>query len=65
VDPDLQDGTLRTVLDAFEGERIPVHLVHQEGRRVTAKLRSFLDFARDRLRALPVLNSQDGGVGPG
>ncbi len=56
VDPDLRDGTLRTVLDAFEGERIPVHLVHQEGRRVTAKLRSFLDFARDRLRALPVLS---------
>ncbi len=56
VDPDLQDGTLLTVLDAFEAERLPVHLVHQEGRRVTAKLRSFLDFARDRLRALPVLN---------
>lgn len=64
IDPDLRKGTLRTVLDPFEPERLPVHLVHQEGRRVTAKLRRFLDFARDRLRALPVLNGQDGGVGP-
>jgi DNA-binding transcriptional LysR family regulator len=55
VDPELRGGTIRTVLDPFEPERLPVHLVHQEGRRVTAKLRSFLDFARDRLRALPVL----------
>lgn len=57
VNRDLQDGTLRTALDPFEAERLPVHLVHHEGRRVTAKLRSFFDFARDRLRALPVLNS--------
>lgn len=56
VDRDLQGGGLLTVLDPFEAERLPVHLVHHEGRRVTAKLRSFLDFARDRLRALPVLN---------
>lgn len=57
VDRDLQDGSLLTLLDPFEAERLPVHLVHHEGRRVTAKLRRFLDFARDRLRALPVLNS--------
>ncbi len=56
VDHDLQDGGLLTILDTFEAERLPVHLVHHEGRRVTAKLRSFLDFARDRLRDLPVLN---------
>lgn len=56
VDRDLQGGGLLTVLDPFEPERLPVHLVHHEGRRVTAKLRSFLDFACDRLRALPVLN---------
>ena len=56
IAPDLRAGTLQTVLEAFEPEPMPVHLVHQEGRRVTAKLRSFLDFARDRLRGLSVLN---------
>ncbi|PJF08025.1 LysR substrate-binding domain-containing protein [Pseudorhodobacter sp. MZDSW-24AT] len=56
IDPDLRLGTLQTVLDAHEPDRMPVHLVHQEGRRVSAKLRRFVDFARDRLRALPVLN---------
>lgn len=56
IDPDLRRGTLQTVLDTHEPDRMPVHLVHQEGRRVSAKLRRFVDFARDRLRALPVLN---------
>lgn len=56
IGPDLQAGDLQTVLENYEPERLPVHLVHQEGRRVTAKLRCFLDFARDRLRGVPVLN---------
>lgn len=56
IGPDLQTGELQTVLEAFEPARLPVHLVHQQGRRVTAKLRCFLDFARDRLREVPVLN---------
>lgn len=56
IDPDLCLGTLQTVLEPFEPERMPVHLVHQEGRRVSAKLRRFLDFASDRLRTSPVLN---------
>ena len=56
IGPDLQSGDLQTVLDAFEPAPLPVHLVHQEGRRVTAKLRHFIDFTRDRLRGEPVLN---------
>ncbi len=56
IGPDLQTGELQTVLEPFEPTRLPVHLVHQQGRRVTAKLRCFLDFARDRLREVPVLN---------
>lgn len=56
IGPDLHSGDLQTVLEAFEPEPLPVHLVHQEGRRVTAKLRHFIDFARDRLRGEPVLN---------
>lgn len=57
IGPDLQSGDLQTVLDPFEPEVMPVHLVHQEGRRVTAKLRCFLDFARDRLQGMPILSS--------
>jgi DNA-binding transcriptional LysR family regulator len=55
VAPHLEAGTLRTVLEAFEPDPLPVHLVHVEGRRAAAKVRSFLDFAAPRLRALPVL----------
>ena len=52
IGPDLQSGDLQTVLEPFEPEILPVHLVHQEGRRVTAKLRCFLEFARERLRGV-------------
>lgn len=54
--PDLQSGALKTVLEDYEPEQLPVHLVHYEGRRVTAKLRSFLDLAQQRLRQSPILN---------
>lgn len=54
IGPDLEAGTLCTVLEAFEPDPLPVHLVHIEGRRAAAKVRSFIDFAADRLRAAPV-----------
>ena len=38
IDPDLQSGDLQTVLKAFGPAPLPVYLVHQEGRRVTACL---------------------------
>ena len=50
VNADLQSGALKAVLEEYEAEPIPIHLVHHEGRRVSTKVRSFLDFARDRLR---------------
>ncbi|MDG4674875.1 LysR family transcriptional regulator [Shinella sp. 838] len=56
VRPDQRTGALRTILKGYEPARLPVHLVHQEGRRVPAKLRCFLDFARKRLRGMAVLN---------
>lgn len=58
IGPDLDDGLLRTVLDDHEPAPLPVHLVHPEGRRVAAKVRSFLDFARDRLRHIPAVNAR-------
>ncbi|MDJ0643034.1 MAG: LysR family transcriptional regulator [Erythrobacter sp.] len=56
IGPDLERGTLQTVLDDYEPEPMPIHLVHVEGRRATAKVRAFIDMARDRLRATSVLN---------
>jgi DNA-binding transcriptional LysR family regulator len=44
---------------------MPIHLVHTEGRRAPAKVRSFIDFARDRLRADPVLQALSSSKGCG
>lgn len=55
VAAELADGRLEAVLEDFRTPDIPVHLVHPEGRRASARLRAFLDFAVPRLRAEPVL----------
>jgi DNA-binding transcriptional LysR family regulator len=51
----LADGTLVEVLGDREDRRMPVHLVHSEGRRAAAKIRAFVDLAAERLRADPGL----------
>jgi DNA-binding transcriptional LysR family regulator len=48
---DVRDGYLQTILDDFEPPPLPIHIVHQEGRLVSAKLRAFVDFMAERLRA--------------
>ncbi len=55
VGPDLISGELQTVLQDFEPEPLPIHLIHYEGRKVSIKVRSFLDLAREKLKASPVL----------
>ncbi|MCG6116372.1 MAG: LysR substrate-binding domain-containing protein, partial [Mesorhizobium sp.] len=50
-------GLIRLVLESFEREPLPVHLVHLEGRRASAKVRAFVDFAAKRLRTDPLINS--------
>ena len=49
--PALASGALRTVLADHEERPLPVHLFHPEGRRAPAKVRAFIDFAGERLRA--------------
>jgi DNA-binding transcriptional LysR family regulator len=51
----LQAGRLRVVLEGFEPDPLPVHLVYREGRRASARVRSFVDFTVERLRQHPVL----------
>ena len=48
---ELADGTLKTVLTEFEEASLPVHVIHREGRHGSAKVRSFVDLAVERLRA--------------
>ncbi len=54
--PYLADGRLQTVLGTFEMPPLPIHVLHQEGRIVSARVRSFVDYMVERLRADPALN---------
>lgn len=47
----LGDARLVEVLENHEDRDLPIHLVHAEGRRPSAKIRTFIDFAAARLRA--------------
>ncbi|MCC5809645.1 MAG: LysR family transcriptional regulator [Ectothiorhodospiraceae bacterium] len=55
IAPQLERGELVTVLDDFEAAPLPVHIVHREGRRPTAKVRAFIDLLAERLRGEAVL----------
>lgn len=46
-----REGLLRIILAKYELEPRPVHLVHAERGALPSKMRVFLDFAADRLRA--------------
>lgn len=52
----LRAGRLRLVLEDFEAEPLPIHVVYREGRRAPARVRSFVDFVVPRLRANPAVN---------
>ncbi|WP_157264303.1 LysR substrate-binding domain-containing protein [Azohydromonas aeria] len=52
----LAQGQLRAVLQAWEPPPVPVHLVYPAGRKAAAKVRAFVDFAAQRLRAEPALH---------
>jgi DNA-binding transcriptional LysR family regulator len=43
-------GKLRIVLEKYEPEPVPVHLVHATRGQMPLKMRRFLDFATPRLR---------------
>lgn len=56
IAPQLAEGRLQTILSEFEPPPMPIHVVHQEGRMVSSKVRAFVDFMVDRLRADPAIN---------
>ncbi|MBS3651749.1 hypothetical protein KEU06_24330 [Pseudaminobacter sp. 19-2017] len=51
VAPELAAGRLKCVLAGNEPAPVPIHLVHREGRQASARVRAFIDFAAQRLRA--------------
>ncbi|HVH06632.1 MAG TPA: LysR family transcriptional regulator [Myxococcota bacterium] len=57
VGAELRDGRLVRLLPDFEPPPIPIHVVHPEGRRASARVRAFVDFAVERLRSEPSLRS--------
>src|SRR5215471_236116 len=50
AEPHIAAGRLQTVLTEYEPPPAPIHIVHPEGRHLSAKVRLFLDHAADRLR---------------
>lgn len=48
----VQRGALRILLEGFEPEPVPVHLVHASRGVMPLKMRCFMDFAAPRLKAL-------------
>jgi DNA-binding transcriptional LysR family regulator len=51
VAPQLQDGSLKLVLEKDEHPPLPVHLITPPGRLAVPKVRAFVDFALPRLRS--------------
>ena len=55
VAPQLAEGKLKIVLEEFEPEPRPIHIVHREGRFASATVRSLIDFVAPRLRSHDLL----------
>ncbi len=53
VDAEVRAGQLQIVLASYEPAALPVQVVHAGGKRVSAKVRRFVDLAVTRLRAAP------------
>lgn len=58
VTDEVRDGRLRVLLARHEPPPVPVHLVYPAGRAAAAKVRAFVQFAAEQLRAQPVLQGR-------
>ena len=56
VAPYVAAGRLKIVLSTFEPQRLPIHILHREGKYASAKVRTFVDLMVARLRADKTLN---------
>lgn len=53
----IRTGELVVLMEEFEPPPIPIHVVHQEGRRASARVRALVDFLVEGLRADPALGT--------
>lgn len=51
VAPYVASGELKIVLDQFEPPRLPIHILHREGRHASARVRTFVDLMVANLRS--------------
>lgn len=51
VASEIAAGKLKIVLSGYEEAPLPIHVIHREGRHGSAKVRSFVDLAVEKLRA--------------
>jgi DNA-binding transcriptional LysR family regulator len=49
--PYVASGQLKIVLADYEPPRLPIHVLHREGRHAHAKVRTFVDLLVEKLRA--------------
>lgn len=56
VASELASGRLKIILPEFELLPWPVHVIHQEGRYASTKVRTFIDLLSQRLQRDPALN---------
>lgn len=58
IAPMLAVGQLRALLTAYEPPALPIHVLHREGQYASAKVRTFVDFMVEKLRADKVLHTR-------
>ena len=56
IAPFLASGQVQSLLSNYEPKRLPIHILHREGRYSSVKVRTFVDLMVERLRADQVLN---------
>lgn len=57
VQNEFKEGLLKSVLTSYEEPPLPINLVRTEGRKSSAKVKSFVDFALKALRSNPLFGS--------
>lgn len=56
VAPLLASNKLKIVLSEYESPKIPINIIHREGRHASTKMRAFIDLMAQRLRSDASLN---------
>ena len=52
---DLASGALQTVMENWQPEPLPIHIIHREGHRTSRKVRAFIDLLANNLSQAQVL----------